>query len=70
MPHVSSHCLVYVLCLQVTLPESMTPRFHHSVTATSMGPGLTEVLMFGGCRAGDIIAETTILRFGEQLTDY
>ncbi len=47
----------------------MTPRYYHSITATSLGPGLTEVLVFGGRREwlGDAIAETTILRFGEQL---
>ena len=57
------------LCLQVTPPESMKPRHFHSITATSLGPGLTEVLVFGGLRkvGGDAIAETTILRFGEQL---
>ena len=59
----------YFLCLQVTPPESMTPRHFHSITATSLGPGLTEVLVFGGQRElGEVpIAETTILRFGEQL---
>ncbi len=67
--NISSHCLIYILCLQVTPPESMTPRCYHSITATCLGPGLTEVLVFGGCREvlGDDIAETTILRFGEQL---
>ena len=57
------------MCLQVTPPESMTPRYYHSITATSLGPGLTEVLVFGGKRkmGGDVIAETTVLRFGEQL---
>ncbi len=59
------------LCLQVTPPESMTPRHSHSITATSMGPGLTEVLVFGGCSsvlsADHPIAETTILRFGERV---
>ncbi|XP_064393408.1 uncharacterized protein LOC135340916 isoform X2 [Halichondria panicea] len=46
-------------------PASMTPRLLHSITATSLGPGLTEVLVFGGSREllGDPIAETTILRF-------
>ncbi|XP_064393790.1 uncharacterized protein LOC135341208 [Halichondria panicea] len=48
---------------EVTPPESMTPRFLHSITATSLGPGLTEVLVFGGLSEGDPIAETTILRF-------
>ncbi len=53
----------------MTPPESMTPRCWHSITATSLGPGLTEVLVFGGCRevVGNAIAKTTILRFGEQL---
>ena len=67
--HTSSHCLPYILYLQVTPPESMTPRYRHSITATSLGPGLTEVLAFGGSQEvlGDTIAETIILRFGEQI---
>ncbi|XP_064393183.1 kelch domain-containing protein 2-like [Halichondria panicea] len=55
---------------EVTPPESMTPRHYHSITATSLGPGLTEVLVFGGLRErlGDhAIAETTILRFEMRL---
>ncbi|XP_064393335.1 myosin heavy chain, muscle-like [Halichondria panicea] len=50
---------------EVTPPESMTPRYSHSITATSLGPGLTEVLVFGGKWEwwGDAIARTTILRF-------
>ena len=61
--------IIFILCLQVTPPESMTPRYSHSITATSLGPGLTEVLVFGGKWEwwGDAIARTTILRFGEQL---
>ncbi len=52
----------------MTPPESMTPRYYHSISATSLGPGLTEVLVFGGLQKGGYpIAETTILRFGEQL---
>ena len=50
--------------LQVTPPESVRGRLSHSITATSLGPGLTEVLMFGGVLGGPF-AETTILRFGE-----
>ncbi len=48
----------------------MTPRYYHSITATSLGPGLTEVLVFGGRWKwlGDAIAETTILRFGKHLS--
>ncbi|XP_064386991.1 uncharacterized protein LOC135335428 isoform X2 [Halichondria panicea] len=50
---------------EVTPPESMTPRYYHSITATSLGPGLTEVLVFEGHRewGGNDLAETTILRF-------
>ena len=56
--------------LQVTPPESVRGRLGHSITATSLGPGLTEVLMFGGqlkWPVGAPIAETTILRFGEGI---
>ena len=61
---------------QVKPPESVKPRYWHSVTATWLGPGLTEVLMFGGCQEWPDnweneeeftpIADTTILRFGER----
>jgi len=50
------------------LPDSIQGRFEHSLTATRLGPGLTEVLMFGGRRQYGIytnIADTVILRFGE-----
>ncbi|XP_064393126.1 uncharacterized protein LOC135340711 isoform X2 [Halichondria panicea] len=48
----------------VTPPESMTPRHLHSITATSLGPGLTEVLVFGGLSENnETVAQTTILRF-------
>ena len=66
---------IYLPHTQVTLPESVKPRFKHSTTATNLGQGLTEVLMFGGFlewpenakTADDLkpVAETTILRFGE-----
>ncbi|XP_064393444.1 uncharacterized protein LOC135340943 isoform X2 [Halichondria panicea] len=49
---------------EVTPPESMTPRHYHSITATSLGPGLTEVLVFGGLQKNyTTVAKTTILRF-------
>ncbi|XP_064393177.1 uncharacterized protein LOC135340747 isoform X2 [Halichondria panicea] len=49
---------------EVTLSESMTPRYFHSITATSLGPGLTEVLVFGSIsKYYKNVAETTILRF-------
>ncbi len=58
---------LYFYSIQVTPPESMKPRWGHTLTAISLGPGLTEVLLFGGCLKsfGDLIAETTLLRFGE-----
>ncbi len=58
---------LYFHSIQVTPPESMKPRYGHSLTVTSLGPGLTEVLLFGGHQIawGDAIAETRILRFGE-----
>ena len=76
---IDTQCYNYVNCthhctrLQVSPPESVKPRYYHSTTATSLGPGLTEVLMFAGRRKrliGDDIAETTILRFGEELQEY
>lgn len=33
------------------------------MTATSLGPGITEVIVFGGMFADKPIAETVILRF-------
>ncbi len=59
---------LYFHSIQVTPPKSMKPRWGHSLTATSLGPGLTEVLLFGGrmsMLSRYLIAETTILRFGE-----
>ena len=43
--------------------------YYQSITATSLGPGLTEVLLFGGRLEywGDLVAETTILIFGERV---
>ncbi|XP_064393619.1 uncharacterized protein LOC135341072 isoform X2 [Halichondria panicea] len=50
---------------EVTPPKSMTPRYYHSITATSLGPGLTDdVLVFGGhLYTYENVADTTILRF-------
>ena len=56
----------YFLFLQVTPTESMEPRCYHSITATCLGPKLTEVLVFGGILENlKTVAETTILKFGE-----
>ena len=61
------HVSVHSSYPQVMPPESVRGRYGHSITAFSLGPRLTEVLMFGGVLKllGDPIAETTILRFGE-----
>ena len=59
---------------QLTLPEAAQPRMWHTVTAFSLGPGRTQVTMFGGCPkveegksedAQPKLAETTVLEFGE-----
>ena len=64
-------CMSHV---QVTVP-SLQSRSHHSATAFSLSPGLTEVTLFGGyseCPSNfkspaDLtpIANTTVLRFGK-----
>ena len=59
---------------QLTLPEGAQPREFHTATAFSLGPGRTQVTMFGGCpkwergKSDDVqpkLAETTVLEFGE-----
>ena len=52
--------------LQVTPPESVKQCYHHSITASRLGPGLTKVLVFGGKHEylGAAIAETATLEFG------
>ena len=60
--------------VQVSVP-AFQGRLYHSSTAFNVSPGLTEVVLFGGCpgvpsnvrTADDIpqIANTTVLRFGE-----
>ena len=59
---------------QLTLPEG---RMWHSTTPLSLGLGWTQVTMFGGCPkwesgkshdAQQKLAKTTVLDFGEQIT--
>lgn len=60
--------------MQIEIP-SLQSRCDHSATAFNLFPGLTEVVLFGGCpifpkecRSDAYlpqIAETTVLRFGE-----
>ena len=64
-----------VIIIQVDVP-SLQSRNLHSAAAFSLGPGLTEVTIFGGCpefpsnRKSDAdipqMANTTVLRFGES----
>ena len=61
---------------QLTLLGDAEPRMLHSATALSLGPGWTQVTMFGGCPKWDgekpnalpKLAKTSVLEFGEQTT--
>ena len=54
---------------------ALKPRYWHSLTAFSMGPGLTEVTVFGGTpepptgsdETQPKLADTTLLQFSELL---
>ena len=68
-----------LISLQLTLPGDAQPRMWHTATALSLGPGQTQVTMFGGCskwesgKSADALpklAKTTVLEFGEQITFY
>ena len=61
------HVHNYRVLLQLPVPEGFQPRFSHSLTATSLAPGITVATAFGGWRnlGDDLIAETTLLQFGE-----
>ena len=55
------------LSMQLTGHWSFQPRFNHSLTATSLAPGITVVTSFGGAKKWGInrIAETALLQFGK-----
>ena len=64
---------------QLILPEGGQSRAAHTITALNLGPGWTQVTMFGGCPkfesgksldAQQKLAKTTVLEFGEQITFY
>ena len=63
--------------IQLALPEGAQPRYGHTATAFNLSPGVVEVTMCGGCPkhvpGGDQqlskLAETTVVRLGEQITD-
>ena len=62
---------------QLILPGDAQPRELHTATVLSLGPGRTQVTMFGGCpkwewgKSVDTqqkLAKTTVLDFGERNT--
>ena len=62
---------------QLILPEGGQSRVGHTATALNLGPGRTQVTMFGGCpkwesgKSRDALpklAKTTVLDFGEKNT--
>ena len=67
---VSNLCLVsynYVLYVQVT-NRIHGLRFYHNAAAFSLGPGLIEVVIFGGLDDNrSSLAKTIVLRFGESV---
>ena len=64
----SSYVPLFV-CTQVSV-SSLQSRESHSAAAFGLGPGLTEVTVFGGCPEYSSdrtqMANTTVLRFGES----
>ena len=59
---------------QIILPEDVSSRYCHSLTATSLAPGLVEVTVFGGATKWEphlfdfqqsVIADTAVLTLGE-----
>ena len=38
------------LCLQIPLPESVTGRYAHSLTAVTMSPHCVWLVIVGGCK--------------------
>lgn len=44
---------------------TMQPRYAHTMTAFSLSPELTEVIMFGGKANKVLLSDTLLLRFGK-----
>ena len=40
-------------CLQIPLPESVTDRYYHSLTAVTMSPHCMWLVIVGGCEGYD-----------------
>ena len=65
--------------IQLALPEGTQSQCGHTATAFNLSPGVVEVTMFGGCtkyvpgaldQQQHKIAETTVVRLGEQKINY
>ena len=47
--HVQVKCIINIShCLQIPLPESVTGRYHHSLTAVTMSPHCVWLVIVGG----------------------
>ena len=70
---IPSECLAIIflyLCVQVPVTDLQSRTYHCAATFT-LSPGITDVVLFGGCTAfplkiETIIAQTTVLRFGKS----
>ena len=60
----------YLSCTQVDLPDAVSRRCYHTLTAVSSGPTSVQIAEFGGQRTllGDPIAATAVLQLGESLS--
>ena len=48
--HVQVKCIINIShCLQIPLPESVTGRYDHSLTAVTMSPHCVWLVIVGGC---------------------
>ena len=69
--HIISVCMLCIFFVQVSV--ALKARWGHSLTAVSLGPGLTEVVEFGGSpdpptgynETQPKMADTTLLQFSE-----
>ena len=48
--HVQVKCIINIShCLQIPLPDSVTGRYQHSLTAVTMSPHCVWLVIVGGC---------------------
>ena len=50
---------------QVTLPDVVTKRNNHSLSAWSVTPVTSWIVQFGGYKGSKLIGDTTIIEFSE-----